>query len=110
MSYLNFDIESQSRSSDHLLWRATMIGSRDLCYVAKSQGATNYNDMLNLSAVQGNKELCLLAKEWGATDFNGMLKWARKNKHIDLCLLAKQWGASSLSWSDFLYPFKKLFM
>lgn len=110
MNYSNIDIESQSRGPEHLLWQATMIGSCDLCYVAKSHGATNFNDMLNLSAVHGNKELCLLAKEWGATDFNGMLKWARKNKHNDLCLLAKQWGARSWDWIDLLYPFKRLFM
>jgi hypothetical protein len=78
---------------DLMLVAATEAGCSALCQLAKEWGAKSFDDMLQRAALSGHEHLCHLAKSWGATDFTMMLCNAAASGHTDLCRLAKEWGA-----------------
>lgn len=67
--------------------------ARELCEVARSYGATNWDGMLKGAAREGHRDLCILAKSWGATKdcLSRMLTGAARNGHRDICELAREW-------------------
>jgi len=73
-----------------MLHGAAQGGHRDLCELAKSWGATNFEWMLFEAARNGHRDLCELAKSWGATNFDWMLREAATDALKDL---AKYWQA-----------------
>ena len=81
---------------------ATSSGSRELCEMARRNGATNFEEMLHAAAVDGHLELCLLAREWGVPPLNEdtlgeLLSEAVISRNQKLVELFLQWGADDAS-------------
>ena len=88
-------------SPNELMEQGARLLRADLCKLAYSRGATNYDVLLDAAARAGNHALCILAREWDHRAYASVINYdyviveaAYRGDSI-LCNLAHKWGGDS---------------
>lgn len=80
-----------------LLYKACVVGNKDIINYLLDNGSTNYNSGLEGAAYRGDLELISLMLKLGATNVNGAMIEAAESGHIDIVLDMLNRGAEDLN-------------